>query len=123
MLKVLLVGAGGFLGSAARYITGGVVHRLLDKPWFPYGTFTVNILGCFLIGLLAGVIETRQIFTPETRLFLMVGILGGFTTFSSFGYETISLARDAQMLPAFLNVALQILLGLSAVWLGLNLTR
>jgi len=123
MIKILLVGAGGFLGSISRYATGGLVHRVLENPWYPYGTATVNILGCFIIGYLGGLIETRQFFTPEIRLFLMVGFLGGFTTFSSFGYETITLARDAQMFAAFSNVLVQLLLGLSAVWLGLNLSR
>ncbi len=123
MLKVLLVGAGGFLGSISRYAAGGFIHRLLDSPWFPYGTATVNILGCFIIGFLGGLIETRQFFTPEIRLFLMVGFLGGFTTFSSFGYETMTLVRDAQMFAAFSNIILQLVLGLSAVWFGFNLSR
>ncbi len=123
MLKVLLVGAGGFLGSISRYAAGGFIHRLLDNPWFPYGTATVNILGCFIIGFLGGLIETRQFFTPEIRLFLMVGFLGGFTTFSSFGYETMTLVRDAQMFAAFSNIILQLVLGLSAVWFGFNLSR
>lgn len=123
MFNLFLVGAGGFLGSISRYAVGGAVHRFLDNPWFPYGTATVNIVGCFIIGLLGGLLDSRQLFSPETRLFLMVGFLGGFTTFSSFGYETITLARDAQLLSAFWNVGLQIFLGLSAVWLGLNLSR
>jgi len=123
MIKILLVGAGGFLGSISRYAAGGLVHRILENPWFPYGTAAVNILGCFIIGFFGGLMESRQFFTPEIRLFLMVGFLGGFTTFSSFGYETITLARDAQLFAAFSNVLIQLILGLGAVWLGLNNSR
>jgi len=122
-MNILLVGIGGFLGAASRYAVGGWVHKWLDSPWFPYGTLTVNILGCFLIGVLAGFAETRQFLTAEMRLLTMVGFLGGFTTFSTFGYESVSLLRDGQFLGIFWNIALHLSLGLLAVWLGLNLTR
>lgn len=124
MINILLVGAGGFIGSVLRYICGKAVHALLQQyPWFPYGTLAVNIIGCLLIGFLAGLSETRHLFSPEARLFVFVGVLGGFTTFSSFGYETFVLARDVQPSAALLNVALQLIIGLGAVWMGNALSR
>jgi CrcB protein len=123
MLRVLLVGAGGFLGAVLRYAVGGWVHNALDSPWFPYGTLVVNVAGCLLIGFLASLAEARSFFGPEVRLFLFIGILGGFTTFSSFAYETFSLARDSENLAAMTNVLAQVVLGLAAVWLGHLLAR
>jgi len=90
---------------------------------FPFGTLVVNVLGCLLIGLLHGVAETKQIISPELRLFLMIGLLGGFTTFSTFGYETLALMHDAEIFRAVGNVILQILMGLIAVWVGDMLGR
>ena len=98
MIKILIVGIGGFIGSVFRYLLGSWVSRLLSDPEFPYGTFAANILGCLIIGFLGGIFSLRQGFTPETRLFLFVGILGGFTTFSSFGYETFLLLNNGKLL-------------------------
>jgi CrcB protein len=123
MLRVFLVGAGGFIGAILRYAVGGWVHNLLDNPWFPYGTLGVNVVGCLLIGFLAGLAETRTVFGPEARLFLFIGVLGGFTTFSSFAYETFSLAQDAENLAAAINVFAQLILGLVGVWSGNTLAR
>ncbi len=124
MINILLVGAGGFIGSVFRYICGKTVHTLLQQyPWFPFGTLTVNVTGCLLIGFLAGLSETRHLFSPEARLFVFVGVLGGFTTFSSFGYETFILARDVQFSAALANVGLQLVIGIGAVWLGNVLSR
>jgi CrcB protein len=118
MIGVLLVGVGSFVGGVLRYALSTWVHRTLDNPWFPYGTLAVNGLGCFVIGFLAGLAESRAAFTPEARLFLFVGILGGFTTFSSFALETFFLARDTQSVAALANIGLQLVLGLLAVWIG-----
>ena len=85
---------------------------------FPVGTLVVNVSGCFLIGLLGGLVESRQMFGPDLRVFLLIGVLGGFTTFSSFAYETLALARDAEFARALLNIAAQLLLGLGAAWFG-----
>jgi len=123
MLQILLVGAGGFLGSVLRYLLSRWVHTVLDNPWFPYGTLTVNVLGCLVIGFLAGLAENRLVFTSDGRLFVFIGVLGGFTTFSSFGLETFSLVRSAQSLAASLNVGLEVALGLLAVWIGNVLAR
>lgn len=118
MKAILLVGTGGFVGSVLRYLISGWVFRLLDKPWFPLGTLAVNLAGCLAIGFLGGIAEQRRIFDPEIRLFVFVGILGGFTTFSAFAYETASLAHDARLTAALLNIALQVVVGLLAVWFG-----
>lgn len=117
-MKILLVGLGGFVGSALRYLVGGWVQRALNNPWYPYGTLTVNLLGCLLIGLCAGWVENKDLFSPETRLFLMLGVLGGFTTYSTFGYEGFSLLRDGRFLAAGSYILLHVFLGLGAVWLG-----
>lgn len=123
LVHLLWVGAGGFVGSVARYALGGAVHRLAPAAAFPYGTLVVNVLGCLLVGLVAGLAETRQALSPEARLFLVLGLLGGFTTFSAFGYETLALARDSEALKALANVGLHLVAGLGAAWLGITLAR
>ena len=117
MNNVLLVGIGGFIGSAARYLLSGYVQQS-SKSIFPYGTLAVNVIGCFVIGFLSQLAENRGAFSSEARVFVLIGILGGFTTVSSFGNETLNLARDGEMLNAFANIGLNVLLGLLAVWLG-----
>lgn len=120
---LLLVGLGGALGAALRYLVGGAVQRLDPTGSFPFGTLAVNVLGCLAIGLTAGLVEMRHGLGPAVRLFLLVGLLGGFTTFSSFAWETLELARGAALPAAFANVALQVVLGLGAAWTGLAATR
>ena len=120
---VLLAGLGGFIGSAGRYLVGGWVHRAWPLSSFPLGTLVVNVSGCFLIGLLAALVEVRQLFGPDLRVFLLIGLLGGFTTFSSFAYETLALLRDAELGRALANVAAQVVLGLGAAWVGYALVR
>ena len=118
MVKVLLVGAGGFLGSVLRYLVSGAAQSFAGSPAFPYGTLAVNVVGCFAIGFLSELAETRGAFGADTRIFLVTGILGGFTTFSAFGNETMNLLRDGEFLLGGLNVGLQVGLGLIAVWGG-----
>jgi len=118
MIGIVLVGVGSFFGGVLRYGLSIWVHRALDSPWFPYGTLTVNVLGCLVIGFLAGIAETRAAFTSEARLFLFGGVLGGVTSFSSFALETFLLARDTQNIAALINIGLQLILGLLAVWIG-----
>jgi len=122
LINSLVVGSGGFLGAVARYGLSGLVHRQLPLTTFPYGTLAVNLLGCFLIGLVAGLAESRQLFGPEFRVFILIGVLGGFTTFSTFGYETFAMIHDDEYLRAAANVAMQVILGLTFVWLGYALT-
>jgi CrcB protein len=123
VVNMALVGLGGAIGSVLRFVLSGATHRLLPAVLFPFGTLVVNVLGCLAIGWLGGMAETRQSLTPELRLFLLVGILGGFTTFSTFRYETLVLARDAGYLKATLNVGAQVVLGLGAALFGYGIAR
>jgi len=116
--KLLLVGAGGFIGSILRYLASGYVQQWTQTASLPYGTLAVNVLGCLVIGFLSQLAETRGVFTPETRALVFVGVLGGFTTFSTFSNETLNLLRDNQLFSALMNLSAHILLGLGAVWLG-----
>ena len=118
MEKVWWVGVGGFLGSAARYGLGGLIARLKAGWTFPLETLIINLLGCLAIGWLAGLSETRGLFNGTTRAFLFIGVLGGFTTFSTFGYETFQLLRGSQWSSAALSTGLQLVLGIGAVWAG-----
>lgn len=120
-MNLLLVGVGGFIGSIGRYVLAGAIHQVLHSAAFPYGTMVVNIVGCFVIGFLNGLAETRQMLSPELRLFLLIGLLGGFTTFSTFGYETMALLRASQIGAALANVLVQVTVGLLCVWLGYSL--
>lgn len=121
MLRLLLVGAGGFLGSVLRYLAGGAVQSLSRSVAFPWGTFAVNLAGCFIVGFLAHLAEARGLFGDLGRSFVFVGVLGGFTTFSAFGNETFLLLRDGERWLAAGNAAGQVVLGLAGVWLGRTL--
>lgn len=121
MKGVLLVGIGGFLGSIARYSLGGWVLHMTVQHKFPFSTFAVNVIGCLSVGILAGFAEKHEMFGLEARLFLFTGLLGGFTTFSAFGLESLFLLRRGEPGIAAAYVAASVLLGLAAVWLGLRL--
>jgi CrcB protein len=122
-MHAVLVGTGGFVGAILRYAVSGIVQRMAGSSDFPYGTLVVNVCGCLAIGVLTGVAETRQIIDAEARMFLLIGLLGSFTTFSTFGYETLALLRDGALLRAGMNVTLQVGLGLAAAWSGLVFSR
>jgi len=117
MHPAILVGIGGCLGSIARYWLSTAVNRYFAHI-FPYGTLAVNILGCLLLGAVIGLVEHRQMFGLNMRLLLTVGILGGFTTFSAFGWETFDLLRNHQHLLALSNVVGNVVLGTLAVVAG-----
>ena len=120
MKSILLVALGGALGSAARYkLSGWVLHRTVE--WrFPLGTFVVNVAGCLIIGLAAGLAVKEDYFSPESRTLIFTGLLGGFTTFSAFGLETFYLLRRGELLVAGSNVVLSVVVGLCALWLGFS---
>lgn len=118
MVKVLLIGMGGFIGAILRYVVGGAIQGLSKSALFPIGTLGVNVIGCLLIGFLSYLVEYRAMFSVEARVFLMIGLLGAFTTYSTFGNETFELMRGSSYLPALINVGAHLLLGLMAVWLG-----
>ncbi|HMC81626.1 MAG TPA: fluoride efflux transporter CrcB [Candidatus Polarisedimenticolia bacterium] len=123
MLRTLWIGLGGFVGTVARYLLGGLLNRMSPGALFPYETLIINVSGCLAIGWIAGLSEFRGIFPGEVRTVLTIGVLGGFTTFSSFGYETFQLLREGQWGASLLNAALQVVLGLAAVWAGQALSR
>jgi CrcB protein len=117
-LSILYVALGGALGSVSRYLLGTWTQSLSKSIDFPYGTLTVNLIGCFLIGFLSQLAEVRGAFTPESRAFVFIGILGGFTTFSAFGNEALNLLRDGETFNALANIGANVILGLLLVWLG-----
>lgn len=122
MLKqIAIVALGGAIGSVARYKLGGIVLHHAEHLDFPVSTFSVNIAGCFVIGLLAGLVEHHYLFSPSARLFLFTGLLGGFTTFSAFGYESLFLIRRNLLGMSLGYVMLSVVCGLAAVWFGIRL--
>ncbi len=118
MYRLILIGAGGFIGSVLRYLISGYVQELSKSVDFPYGTLTVNLIGCLLIGFLTQLAEMYGAFNVETRAFLIIGLLGGFTTFSTFSNETVNLLRLGEISLAFVNIAVHILAALFLVWAG-----
>jgi CrcB protein len=121
--RYLVVLAGGALGTVCRYFLSTVVYSLLKKPTFPWANLIINVTGSFAIGLLAELFDTRLLVSPNTRIAVLTGVLGGYTTFSSFSYETYALIRDGEAELAALNVGGSILLGLGAVWAGIRLAQ
>jgi len=116
--QILMVALGGAIGSVARYKLGGIVLHHTETVNFPVSTFCVNLLGCLAIGLLAGLVEHHDLFSMPTRLFLFTGLLGGFTTFSAFGYETFFLLRRGLVFTSLLYAGLSVICGLAAVFVG-----
>lgn len=123
LIKILSVGVGGFVGATLRYATSSIINRMTNQAQFPYGTFAVNMLGCLLIGFLAGLADSRDLFNTNSRAFIFTGLLGAFTTFSTFSYENMGLFQNGQTSPALTNMGLQLILGLVAVWGGIQLSK
>jgi CrcB protein len=121
MKSLLLVGLGGAFGAIARYQLSTWVLQRLEGWRFPLGTFVVNVLGCLIAGLLAGLVAKHELFAAEMRLLLFTGVLGGFTTFSAFGMETVMLLKRGELLIAGCNVALSVVVALALLWLGFAL--
>jgi CrcB protein len=120
----LWIGLGGALGSMARHGMNRLVHDRLLTSTFPWGIVLVNVVGSTLIGVVAGLLASARIsLSAEGRLFLIVGIFGGFTTFSSFSLDTLALVRNGHQLQAILNVAGQVGLSLLGVWIGFKLAH
>jgi fluoride exporter len=117
MEKYLFVGVGGMVGSICRYGLSGLFYRVMGDR-FPYGTFAVNIVGCFAIGVLMSLFEGRWLVPPNVRLFLTIGILGGFTTFSTFSYETVEMLKGGNFFLASLNIVGSLFCCLFATWGG-----
>lgn len=119
--QMLIVALGGALGSVARYrLSGWVLHQAIDWT-FPLGTFVVNVVGCLCVGLLAGLAVKEEVFSPDVRLLLFTGLMGGFTTFSAFGLETFYLLRRGEYLIAGSNMVLSMGVGMLALFAGYQL--
>lgn len=118
MKEMLIVGLGGFFGAISRYKLGGLVLHHTVNQKFPYSTFAVNLIGCFLIGIIAGLAEKHHIINPQLRLILITGFLGGFTTFSSFSLESIFLIKRGEFGIALLYGILSMLFGVCLAYLG-----
>lgn len=126
-LKILLIALAGALGTLARYGVSGVVQRAFNSggvaAGFPTGTLAVNIIGCFLFGVIWTLSEERFLLSPQTRLIFLTGFMGAFTTFSTFGFESAQFIRDAQYSLAALNIIAQNVTGILAVFAGLIAAR
>lgn len=123
MTNILLVGVGGFIGSVLRYLTGGLIYKFIDTPYVPYGTLAVNFIGCLLIGFLGGLNENHDLMNPNISLLVFVGILGGYTTFSTFGYESFLLLQDDQFVRAAVNIIANVTLSMLGVLIGFLLHK
>ena len=122
MLRWFLVGVGGFVGTLGRYWLSGVIARRYGET-FPLGTLAVNAVGCFIIGFLFYFFYERSLTSPTSRTVLFIGLLGGFTTFSSYGLQTFTLLRDGELSLALANVIASNVLCLALVWLGYVLAK
>ena len=120
-LNLLAVAIGGAIGAVARYLLSTFILRV-SGTLFPLGTFVVNVIGCLVFGAIAGATTQRVEISPTVRLFLLTGILGGFTTFSSYAFESFVLVRDGQFLWATINVVGQVVAGLVGLWMGYVVT-
>jgi len=118
----LLVGMGGFIGSISRYYSQQIISKSFPSA-LPYGTLIVNIVGCFLIGIIYALSEKGNILTPEWRIFLATGFCGGFTTFSTFSYESINLINDGEWFNVSLYVAVSVIIGFLSTYLGISLIK
>ena len=119
---VWLVGIGSLVGGICRYYSQQVITRYFPSP-MPYGTLSVNVIGCFLIGVIYGVSDRGNMLSPEWRLFLATGFCGGFTTFSTFSYESMNLMQDGEFLTVAFYIVLSVVLGFAATYLGLLLVK
>ncbi|HWC76712.1 MAG TPA: fluoride efflux transporter CrcB [Blastocatellia bacterium] len=123
MERVLLVLLGGAFGTGLRYSLSLAIHPHINGSPFPYATLLVNLSGCLAIGVLAELFEARVLVSPNVRVALLTGVLGGYTTFSSFGFDTFHMIREGRIGLAAVNVSASVVLGLTAVWAGMRLGR
>jgi len=121
-MNLLIIGIGGFIGAVMRYLVSGWAHRIAGAS-FPYGTLTVNVLGSFLLGFFLIIAEGRFIISPQIRNLIATGFLGAFTTYSTFSFETIMLLKEMMYAQAILNISLNLIVGLFAIWMGITLAR
>lgn len=120
--QFVLLAIAGAAGTLARYALGGVVQRLCGMS-FPWGTLTINVIGCLLFGFVWSLADDRMLISPQARIVLLTGFMGAFTTFSTFAFETAQMLTDAEWFRAFGNVALENVVGILAVFLGFAIGR
>lgn len=118
MRNLLIIGMGGFCGAILRYLVSGGLQRWSQSVAFPYGTLGVNLIGCVVIGMLTRLDEARSVLSPQMRFFIMIGLLGAFTTYSTFSNEAMNLINDRRIQSALVYVAAHVVFGLLAVLLG-----
>ena len=118
LFRLLLIGGGGFVGAVLRFFVSSWVQARSGSIAYPFGTLSVNMIGCLLIGFLSALAENRPFFSAELRGFLLAGLLGAFTTFSTFSNDTFHLLQDARFDLALLNAGSQVFFGITFVWLG-----
>ncbi|MBN2086213.1 MAG: fluoride efflux transporter CrcB [Anaerolineales bacterium] len=118
MEKLWIIGVGGGIGSIVRFLLSTYVQEKLNNATFPFGTIVVNIAGCLFIGMLSYLSDVKGVIGSDARAFLFIGLLGGFTTFSTFGNETVNLIRGGEYLQGMLNIACQLGIGIAAVIAG-----
>jgi fluoride exporter len=123
LIQYIIVGIGGSLGAVSRFIVEAWVGGFTRTSVFPFGTLVVNLLGCLIIGFLFGIVAISQLIGPRTRLMIITGFLGAFTTFSSFGYETFALIQNQKYFFALLNILVQVIGSLIAVWIGYAVSK
>lgn len=117
-MEALFIGLGGFIGAVARYYLGNMAHKWLDIYNFPVGILIVNIIGCFVIGILSGIVDNKILINENFKSLLIIGLLGSFTTIATFSNDTLKFLTEGNIFYAMLNVFLSVIVGLIFVWLG-----
>jgi CrcB protein len=123
MKECIVVGSGGMIGAVGRYLMTLLVNSLSKGHPFPFSTLVVNFIGCFAFGIMSGLVEHSKIITPTMKLFIMVGIIAAFTTFSTFSHDIFVMIRNNQIMLAFFNLFIKVSFGVIAVWLGFIVTK
>lgn len=123
MMNLFYIGFGGFVGAVARYLVATTVQGHWHGGSFPMGTLSVNVMGCFLFGMITAHSSIDTFLSPHARLMILTGFLGSFTTYSTFGNDTVTLARNGEGMIALLYLLLHVVLGFAAVWFGIMLSE
>jgi CrcB protein len=122
LARIFSIGVAGFIGTLLRYWLSGVIAKRYGET-FPFGTLAVNLIGCFVIGFLFYLFYDRALASPTARTTIFIGLLGGFTTFSSYGLQTFTLLRDGELFLALVNIIASNVIGLVLVWVGYSLAK